>query len=62
MSLELKRKKLELMRVTTARHELEFKIEEKQDEIKRIQDHIKVQRLKEAELGKEIHDMEKKGL
>jgi hypothetical protein len=62
MSLELKRKKLELMRVTTARHELEFKIEEKQDEIKRIQDHIKVQRLKEAELGKEIHELEKKGL
>lgn len=62
MSLELKRKKLELMRVQTARHELEFKIEEKQDEIKRIQDHIKVQKDKELELGKEIHELEKKGL
>lgn len=61
MSLELKRKKLELMRVQTARHELEFKIEERQDEIKRIQDHIKVQKDKELELGKEIHELEKKG-
>ena len=50
------------MRVQTARHELEFKIEEKHDEIKRIQDHIKVQKDKELELGKEIHELEKKGL
>lgn len=62
MSLELKRKKLDLMRVQTARHELEFKIEERQDEIKRIEDHIKVQKDKELELGKEIHELEKKGL
>jgi len=62
MSLELKRKKLDLMRVQTARHELEFKIEERQDEIKRIQEHIKVQKDKELELGKEIHELEKKGL
>lgn len=58
MSLELSRKKLELMRVETARHELEFKIEERLDEIKRIQDHIKVQKEKEEQLKQEISKLE----
>ncbi len=60
MSLDLKRKKLELLRVSTARHEQEFKIEEKLDEIKRLEDHIKVQIAHEEKLAKEIAELEKK--
>lgn len=55
--LDVKRKKLELMRVQTARYELEFKIEEKQDEIKRLEDHIKIQLEKEASLLKELDNV-----
>jgi hypothetical protein len=52
--LELKRIKLELIKVSAARHELEFKIEERLDEIARIKEHIKVQEAKEAELQQKI--------
>lgn len=57
MSLELRRKQLELMRVEMARKELEFKIEERMEEIKRVQDNIKIQIDKEAELKKEIEEL-----
>lgn len=57
MSLDLRRKQLELMRVEMARKELEFKIDERMDEIKRIQDNIKLQLDKEAELKKEIDQL-----
>ena len=60
MSLELKRKKLELLQVSTNRHELEFKIEEKMDEIKRIENHIKIQKDRELSLTKEIAELDKK--
>lgn len=59
MSLELSRKKLELMRVETARHELEFKIEERLDEITRIKEHIRAQKEKEEQLKLEITTLEK---
>lgn len=59
MSLELKRRQLELMRVEMARRELEFKVEERNEEIKRIQDNIKIQIEKEAELKKEIENLNK---
>ena len=52
--LELKRLKLELVRVSVARNEIEFKIEERLDEISRLQDHIKIQEAKEAELKEKI--------
>lgn len=52
--LEIKRKELELMRVETARHEQEFRIEERLDEIERIKEHIKTQKIKEEELKQEI--------
>lgn len=52
--LEKKKKMLELGRVKLARQEMEFKIEEKQDEIKRLQDFIKIQLDKEQELEKEL--------
>jgi hypothetical protein len=52
--LELKRMKLELIKVAAARHELEFRIEERLDEINRLKDHVKVQEAKEAELKEKI--------
>lgn len=54
--LDLKRMKLELVKVAAARAELEFRIEERMDEVARIQDHIKVQLDKEAELAAKISD------
>lgn len=59
MNLDKQRTRLELMRVTTARMELEFKIEERKEEIKRMEDHIKIQIDKELELNQKIKDMEK---
>ena len=52
--LELKRMKLELVKVATARQELEFRIEERLDEIERIKEHVKIQQDKEAELQGKI--------
>lgn len=57
-SLELKRLKIELIRVSAARAELEFKIEERLEEINRIKEHIKVQLDKEAELAGKIKEAE----
>ena len=52
--LELKRMKLELIKVAAARCEIEFRIEERLDEISRLQEHVKVQEAKEAELKGKI--------
>ena len=52
--LEIKRMELELIKVSAARHELEFRVEERLDEIQRIKEHIKVQQDKEAELSSKI--------
>lgn len=52
--LELKRMKLELIKVEAARHELEFRIEEKMEEIERLKQHIEVQKSKEEELKEKI--------
>lgn len=54
MSLDLKRKKLELGRVRMARQELEFRIEERQEEIQRLQEHINTQKEKEQQLENEL--------
>jgi len=56
--LEIKRLKLELVKVAAARHELEFRIEERLEEIARIKDHVKVQLDKEAELKGRISEAE----
>ena len=45
------------MRVQTARMELEYKIEERQEEIKRMQEHIAIQIEKEKELQAKLEDM-----
>lgn len=58
MSLEFKKTQVELMRVTTARMELEYKIEERKEEIKRMEDHIQIQVQKEAELTNKMKEME----
>ena len=52
--LDKKRKELELERVKLAKKELEFKIEERMDEVNRLQEHIKVQDAKIQELEKEL--------
>lgn len=54
MSLELKKKKLELERVTFAKKELEFKIEERLYEIERIKEQIVIQDKRILELNKEL--------
>ena len=54
MSLEKKRKELELSRVRMARQELEFRIEERMEEIARVRENIEVQKKREAELTKEL--------
>jgi hypothetical protein len=61
MSIELKRKKLELSRVELARQEQEFKIEERMEEIARIKTMIEIQKNKEEELKAEIKALTNKG-
>ena len=59
-SIDLKRKKLELSRVTLAREEQELKIEERMEEIKRLQSMIEIQKSKEQELSAEVAELTKK--
>lgn len=58
-SLEFKRTKLELLKVAAARAEMEFRIEERLEDIARIQDNIKIQLAKEAELQAKIDEAQK---
>ena len=53
-SLEFKRMTVELGRVIQACAELELKIEESQDNIKRLEDNIAIQKAKEEELRAKI--------
>lgn len=57
MSLEKKKKVVELHRVQGARMDMELKIEERQEEIKRLQDNIKIQIQREKELEEEIKSL-----
>lgn len=54
MSLDLKKKELELQRVQLAKKELEFKIEERLEEVERLKAHILIQGQKEEELKNEL--------
>ncbi len=54
MSLERKKKEMELRRVETARMELELKIDERLDEISRLKEHIKTQLEKEEQIKNEL--------
>lgn len=52
--LEKKKLQVELLRVGAARAELELRIDERQEEIERLKEHIKIQELKEIELTEKI--------
>jgi len=54
MSIEVKKKKLELARIELGRQELEFKIEEKLEEIKRLEAHLEIQNTSVQKLKKEL--------
>lgn len=54
MSLELKKKEVELMRVRTAKGEMELRIAERMDEIKRLEDSIIVQNQAEQKILEEL--------
>lgn len=56
--LELLRVKSELAAVSSARSNMEFKIEEHMDNVMRLQDHIKVQVAKEKELTEKLSAMD----
>lgn len=60
MSLEIKKKELDLRRVETARFEMELRIAERQEEIQRLQANIKIQEEAEQKLKKEIQEMRNK--
>ena len=53
-SLELKRIKVELLRVSAAKAELEMRVEEYQENVKRLEDNIAIQKAKEDELQAKI--------
>jgi chromosome segregation ATPase len=53
-NLELKRIRVELLRVAVARNDLELRIEEYQENIKRLEDNIAIQKAKEEELQAKI--------
>lgn len=59
MSLDLKKKKLELMRVQLAKHELELRIEERLEEINRLKDHVKIQEEAEIRISNELKQFNK---
>jgi hypothetical protein len=54
MNLDKKRKEVEIMRVKTARHEMELRIAERQEEIARLNDNIKIQIEAETRLTEEL--------
>lgn len=56
--LDIKRRKLDLMRVQTARYELEFKIEERLEEIERLKEHIRIQQETEIKIQQELAAIE----
>lgn len=53
-NLELKRIKVELLRVSAAKAELEMRVEEYQENINRLADNIAIQTAKEQELQAKI--------
>lgn len=61
MSLELKKIQVEYKRVNAAREELEYRILEAQDQIKRLETNIEIQKAKEDELLSKIKELQLKG-
>lgn len=56
--IELKRVKVELQRVISARMEQELRIDEHKENIERLEQSILIQQAKEAELSQKIKDEE----
>ena len=54
MSLDLKRKEVELMRVRMAHQEMELRIAERMEEVERLNANIKIQLQSESKLLEEI--------
>lgn len=52
--LELKKTEVELLRVSAAKAELEFRIMEREQDIQRMKDNIAISELKEVELQEKI--------
>lgn len=58
MNIEIKRKKLQLMKIEMAKEEMLFKIAEREDEILRIKNNILVQEEAIENIKQEIQNME----
>ena len=59
--LEHKRLKMELLKASAAKAELEYKVEERRRDIARIEDHIRLQEEREKQILAEIEALENKG-
>lgn len=59
-ALEIKRKQVELLRVSAAKADMELRIHERNEEIERLKENIAIQEAKEKELAQTIKDMETK--
>lgn len=55
--LEIKKAETELLQVQAAKATIELKIEEKLDEIQRLQEHIKISEARELELTKKVQEL-----
>jgi hypothetical protein len=53
-NMEIKRINMELLKVQAAKAELEYKIEERRQEILRIEEHILIQAKREKELKEQL--------
>ena len=60
MHIELKRLHVDYKRVNAAREELEFRVLEFKDQIKRLNENIELQMVKEAELLEQIKNFDQK--
>ena len=52
--LEIKKLQVELMRVQSAKSDMELRIMERQEEIQRLEDNIKIQLAKEEEIQSQL--------
>jgi hypothetical protein len=62
MSLELKRKQVELLRIQASRAELEMKVIEREEEIAKIRSTMDLQLAREDALKVEIEQLTSKGV
>lgn len=60
-TLELKRKELDLIRLQSAKAEIEFNIEEKIADIERLEAHILLNKEKQEEIKQEIERIKSNG-